>query len=257
MAAATATPEDHALATDLAVRTGEVLLEVRNRLVAQGISHYEFKDAGDAAAEALIAATLAAERPDDAVLSEEAADDRRRLDADRIWIIDPLDGTREYAEPPRVDWAVHIALVSNGDPIAGAVSLPAEGLVLGTASPPVLPDAVDGPPRVIVSRTRRPPAAQMLARELGAQYLEMGSAGAKAMAVVRGDADIYAHSGGQYEWDNCAPVAVALAAGLHCSRLDGSPMVYNNPDVYLPDLLICRPEWAEQCLATLAANPLD
>ncbi len=253
MAAATATPEDHALATDLAVRTGEVLLEVRNRLVAQGISHYEFKDAGDAAAEALIAATLAAERPDDAVLSEEAADDRRRLDADRIWIIDPLDGTREYAEPPRVDWAVHIALVSNGDPIAGAVSLPAEGLVLGTASPPVLPDAVDGPPRVIVSRTRRPPAAQMLARELGAQYLEMGSAGAKAMAVVRGDADIYAHSGGQYEWDNAAPVAVALAAGLHCSRLDGSPMLYNNPDVYLPDLLICRPEWAERCLAILNA----
>ena len=246
-----ATTEDHQLAADIAKKTGEALLEVRARLVSGGITHLDLKDAGDAAAQAVISAELAAHRPNDAVLSEEAADDRARLTAERIWIVDPLDGTREFAEPPRTDWAVHIALVSNGEPIAGAVALPADGVVLSTANAPVLPPPVDGPPRVIVSRTRRPPAAVMLADRLDAIYMEMGSAGAKAMAVVKGECDIYAHSGGQYEWDNCAPVAVALAAGLHCSRLDGSPMLYNNPDVYLPDLLICRTEWADRCLAIL------
>lgn len=246
-----ATPEDHVLAKDLAIKTGHILVEVRQRLVGQGITHFDLKDAGDAAAQEFIASQLAIHRPNDSILSEEASDSRERLEAERTWIIDPLDGTREFAEPPREDWAVHIAMVINGDPIVGAVSLPAQELVLSTAETPILPPAVDGPPRVIVSRTRRPPAAQMLAKELGAQYLEMGSAGAKAMAVVRGDADIYAHSGGQYEWDNCAPAAVALAAGLHCSRLDGSPLVYNNPDPYLPDLLFCRPEWADRCLEIL------
>ncbi len=250
----TATNDDHRFAAELAEKTGAALLEVRAKLVSGGITHRELKDAGDAAAQAVIASELGTHRPDDAVLSEEAADDRARLDADRIWIVDPLDGTREFAEPPRVDWAVHIALVSNGTPIAGAVALPAEDLVLSTATPPELPPPAGDRPRVVVSRTRRPPAAVMLAEKLDAEYMEMGSAGAKAMAVVRGDCDIYAHSGGQYEWDNCAPVAVALAAGLHCSRLDGSPMVYNNPDVYLPDLLICRPEWADRCLEILASQ---
>lgn len=249
----TAPPDDHALATRLAVETGRILVELRARMVKDGTSHWELKDAGDMAAHRFIVETLAAERPGDSVLSEEGADRQDRLQADRVWIVDPLDGTREFAEPPRIDWAVHIALVTDGDPIAGAVSLPAEDLVLSSSPSPVLPDPVGDRPRVIVSRTRRPPAAQMLARELGAEYIEMGSAGAKAMAVVRGQADIYAHSGGQYEWDNCAPVAVARAAGLHCSRLDGSPMLYNNADPYLPDLLICRAEWAEQCLDILNA----
>ncbi len=247
------TPDDHRLAADLATQTGELLVPLRRRLVEGGITHYELKDAGDEAAHDLIVRILAEQRPDDAVLSEEGADERARLSAARTWIVDPLDGTREFAEPPRTDWAVHIALVVNGDPVAGAVSLPAQNLTFSTHKPSALPAPSPAAPRVIVSRTRRPPAAQMLARELDATYLEMGSAGAKAMAVVQGLADIYAHSGGQYEWDNAAPVAVALAAGLHCSRLDGTPMVYNNPDPYLPDLLICRPEWAEQCLAILNA----
>lgn len=241
--------DDHIFAAVLATRAGEVLLEVRS--ASAELEHGERKDAGDAAAQEFIAAALAQGRPQDSVLSEEATDDQSRLDAERVWIIDPLDGTREFAEIPRPDWAVHIALVSNGIPIVGAVALPAEGITLSTHSTPKLPEPIPGPPRVIVSRTRRPPEAQKLAKDLGAKYLEMGSAGAKAMAVVRGLADIYAHSGGQYEWDNCAPVAVAQAAGLHCSRIDGSPMVYNNPDPYLPDLLICRPEWAEQCLEIL------
>ncbi len=245
------TPDDHRLAAELATQTGELLTGLRRRLVEGGITHYELKDAGDAAAHDLIVAVLAEQRPEDAVLSEEGADERARLSAARTWIVDPLDGTREFAEPPRDDWAVHIALVVNGDPVAGAVSLPAQHITLSTYQPSTLPPPSPQAPRVIVSRTRKPPAVQMLARELDATYLEMGSAGAKAMAVVQGHADIYAHSGGQYEWDNCAPVAVALAAGLHCSRLDGSPMVYNNPDPYLPDLLICRPEWAEQCLSIL------
>ncbi len=247
-----ATPADHQLAVDIATETGKILIELRAKLVAQGINHLALKDAGDEAAHQHIVARLADARPDDAVLSEEGADERARLSANRIWIVDPLDGTREFAEPPRSDWAVHIALVHNGEPIAGAVALPAMEITLGTAVAPVLPNPSPDAPRVIVSRTRRPPAVQMLAAELNARYIEMGSAGAKAMAVVLGHADIYAHSGGQYEWDNCAPAAVATAAGLHCSRLDGSPLLYNNPDPYLPDLLICRPEWADRCLEILA-----
>lgn len=246
-----ATEQDHQLAAELAAEVGELLISLRQKLDSEGASGSELKDAGDMAAHNYIMEFLTARRPDDAILSEEGADDLARLDASRIWIVDPLDGTREFSEPPRIDWAVHIALVEAGLPVAGAVSLPAEGLVLSTADTPVLPEAVDGPPRVIVSRTRRPPAAVSLAEKLGAEYLEMGSAGAKAMAVVRGQADIYAHSGGQYEWDSCAPIAVATAAGLHCSRLDGSPMLYNNENVYLPDLLICRAEWADQCLEIL------
>ncbi len=244
---------DHELAADLATRTGELLVATRQRLVDEGITFWELKDAGDLTAHNFLMQELGEHRPDDAVLSEEGRDDRARLAAERTWIIDPLDGTREFGEVPRVDWAVHVALVSNGVPIAGAVSLPAQDITLGSGElAPPMPPAHDGPPRVIVSRTRRPPAAQMLARALDAEYLEMGSAGAKAMAVVLGHADVYAHSGGQYEWDNCAPVAVAEAAGLHCSRLDGSPMLYNNPDPYLPDLLICRPELADRCLEILA-----
>jgi 3'(2'), 5'-bisphosphate nucleotidase len=233
------------------VETGKILVTLRKNLVDHGAHHFAMKDAGDAAAHRFIADTLAAERPGDALLSEEGADRLERLGAERTWIVDPLDGTREYAEPPRHDWAVHIALVVAGKPVAGAVSLPAEDLVFGTGEPPIVPPMPSDRPRVIVSRTRRPPAAQMLAAALDAEYLELGSAGAKAMAVVRGQADIYAHSGGQYEWDNCAPVAVAQAAGLHCSRIDGSPMTYNNPDPFLPDLLICRKELADRCLEIL------
>lgn len=251
MAAVSATPDDHALAARLAEDTGKLLVDLRAQMVADGAEPVDLKDAGDLAAHRFIMETLTQQRPDDAVLSEEGADRLERLTATRTWIVDPLDGTREFGEPPRVDWAVHIALVVAGAPVAGAVALPAEELTLGTEPAHVLPEADPSNPRVIVSRTRRPPAAQRLAQELGAEYIEMGSAGAKAMAVVRGDADIYAHSGGQYEWDSCAPVAVAQAAGLHCSRLDGSPMVYNNEDPYLPDLLICRQEWAERCLAIL------
>ncbi|HYF45424.1 MAG TPA: 3'(2'),5'-bisphosphate nucleotidase CysQ, partial [Acidimicrobiales bacterium] len=190
-------------------------------------------------------------RPDDAVLSEESVDDPVRLERSRVWIIDPLDGTREYGEPPRDDWAVHVALTEDGTPTAGAVALPGAGLVLHTGEPPAVAPAVDGPPRLAVSRTRPPACTELLVDRLGATLVEMGSAGAKAMAVVRGLVDVYAHSGGQYEWDSCAPVAVALAAGLHATRIDGSPLVYNQQDVYLPDLLICRPEYAEPVIDLL------
>jgi 3'(2'), 5'-bisphosphate nucleotidase len=246
-----ATDDDHRLAGHLAAETGRLLVELRRRLVGGGITYWDLKDAGDLAAHRWIVDQLADLRPGDAVLSEEGIDNHARLGAERIWIIDPLDGTREFAEPPRVDWAVHIALVVNGDPVAGAVALPAEGLTLTTSPAPPLAEPSEDAPRIIVSRSRPPVAAEMLHRRLGGRYLQMGSAGAKAMAVVRGQADIYAHSGGQYEWDSCAPVAVARAAGLHCSRLDGSPLVYNSPDPYLPDLLICRPEWARPCLDIL------
>lgn len=243
---------DHALAARVATETGELLLRVRDELLERGTSSWELESAGDNLAHQLILDRLGAARPADVVLSEEGADDRRRLGADRVWIVDPLDGTNEFGSPPRSDWAVHIALVEQGRPTAGAVALPAVGVTLATEPTPELPPPAEGPPRVVASRWHPSAAAQVVASGLGARMLGLGSAGAKAMAVVLGQADVYAHSGGQYEWDNCAPVAVAAAAGLHCSRIDGSELVYNNPNVYLPDFLICRAELAERCLELLA-----
>ncbi len=250
-----ANPEDHRLARELADGAGVLLLELRERLVAEGAEPRAIKEAGDRAAHELLVARLAADAPGDAVLSEEAREDERldtaRLSAARVWIVDPLDGTREYGEG-RDDWAVHVALVEGGRPTAGAVALPGLGTTLATDDPPTVPPAPVRL-RVIVSRTRPPKEALAIADALGAELVEMGSAGAKAMAIVRGVADVYPHSGGQYEWDSCAPVAVASAAGLHCSRLDGAPLVYNRPDPALPDLLICRPEHAEAAIAAAAA----
>jgi len=171
-----------------------------------------------------------------------------------VWIVDPLDGTREFSEPPRTDWAVHVALVVGGRLVAGAVALPARELTLHSAGQLPAPVITAGPPRLVVSRTRPAPHATQLAEQLGAELVPMGSAGAKAMAVVLGDADVYAHSGGQYEWDSAAPVAVAAAAGFHVSRLDGSPLVYNQPDPYLPDLLICRPDLAARVIAVCTSS---
>ncbi|MFF0497228.1 3'(2'),5'-bisphosphate nucleotidase CysQ [Nocardia aobensis] len=233
--------DDHAVAAELAREAGELLLEIRDQGGA----------VGDRRSDELLLKRLAELRPDDAVLSEESTDDPIRLSRSRVWIVDPLDGTREYGQPPRADWAVHVALAVDGRAEIGAVALPVPGLVLETGTPPVLPPAHDGPPRIVVSRSRPPACVHHLTAALGADTIPMGSAGAKAMAVVRGEADIYAHSGGQYEWDSCAPVAVAAAAGLHTSRLDGSPLIYNQPDPYLPDLLICRPELADEVLEAL------
>ena len=241
---------DHSLAASLASEAGRLLVELRARLAADVDDPKALGREGDAAAHELLMRRLAAERPDDAVLSEEGVADPARLEAERVWIVDPLDGTREFGEVPRTDWAVHVALTIGGEPVAGAVALPARELTLGTGPlAPGTPPAWDGGPRVLVSRTRPPAEALRIAEVLGGELVPMGSAGAKAMAVVLGDADVYAHSGGQYEWDSCAPVAVARAAGLHTSRLDGSPLAYNRPDPYLPDLLICRPELADAVIA--------
>ena len=249
----TAAASDHRLAADLARRAGELLLEIRRPLEeGEAPDASAIKDEGDRRANDLLIEALAVERPSDRVLSEESKDDPSRLDSERVWIIDPLDGTREFGEPPRHDWAVHVALAINGQPVVGAVALPAAGQVLCTDPPETVAFPHGGPPRLVVSRTRPPAAAVFLAERLGAELVEMGSAGAKAMSVIRGESDIYAHSGGQYEWDNCAPVAVARAHGLHCSRLDGSALRYNNRDTYLPDLLICRAEWAVSVLQALA-----
>lgn len=239
---------DAELAAELADEAGRLLLELR----ASG--RFEGKalgKEGDAAANRLLVAALRAQRPDDGLLSEESRDDGSRRAHSRVWIIDPVDGTREYAEG-RADWAVHVALAIDGVPAIGAVALPGLDLVLRSDQPLPLPPA-GAPPRMVVSRTRPAAEALAVAQALGAELLPMGSAGAKAMAVVRGEADIYLHSGGQYEWDSCAPVAVARAHGLHCSRIDGTPLVYNREDVYLPDLLICRPELADRVLAEIAA----
>ncbi|MDE0134341.1 MAG: 3'(2'),5'-bisphosphate nucleotidase CysQ [Acidimicrobiaceae bacterium] len=246
-----ALPDDHTLAASVATETGVLLVEVRERLFSSGAGTWEVRDTGDLEAHRHIVNRLSEERPDDAILSEEGRDDLARLSADRVWIVDPLDGTREYSEPGRSDWAVHVALVENGVPTAGAVALPAVSQTLCTDPEPVLPAPHDGQPRLVVSRSRPPAAAVIIAQALDAELMTLGSAGAKAMAVVLGMADIYAHSGGQFEWDNCAPVAVARAAGLHASRCDGSDLEYNFADPWLPDLLICRPELAADALEAL------
>jgi 3'(2'), 5'-bisphosphate nucleotidase len=242
---------DDELAADIARRAGELLVALR----ASGVEdEKELRRRGDAESNECILSLLAEHRPDDAVLSEESKDDPARLQAARVWIVDPLDGTREFGEPGRSDWAVHVALVEHETPTAAAVALPAIARVLSTASrEPVAPARVDAPPRLVVSRTRPPALASYLAEKLDAELVPMGSAGAKTMSIILGDADIYAHAGGQYEWDSAAPVGVAAAAGLHVSRLDGSPLRYNQADPYLPDLLVCRPELAAAVLDAVSA----
>ncbi|MDP3175796.1 MAG: 3'(2'),5'-bisphosphate nucleotidase CysQ [Phenylobacterium sp.] len=238
---------DAELAARLAVAAGDILLAVR----ASGLLHDAgLGKAGDRTANAFLMQALAERRPDDAVLSEESADDKVRLTRSRVWIIDPLDGTREYGEG-RTDWAVHVGLAVDGCAMVGAVALPGLGLVQRSDQPPPLP-SIGRRLRMLVSRSRPAAEALAVAKAMDADLAPMGSAGAKAMAVVRGEADIYLHSGGQYEWDNCAPVAVAQAAGLHVTRLDGSPMRYNAENTWLPDLLICRPELATQARAAIA-----
>jgi 3'(2'), 5'-bisphosphate nucleotidase len=242
------TADDHALSRRVVAAAGDLLLELRART---GLHPETMRADGDWQAHKLIVELLKRERPDDAVLSEEGADNPTRVGYERVWIVDPLDGTREFGEPGRVDWAVHCALSIDGVITAGAVALPAQGMVLATDEPPRVPSNGERPMRVVTSRTRRPYASVLIADELHAELVPMGSAGAKAMAVVKGEVDVYAHAGGMYEWDSAAPVAVAQAAGLHCSRLDGAPLRYNERDPWLPDVLICRPELAQICLRAL------
>ena len=237
---------DHEVAARLATEAGELLLKVREEFADAEAE--ERKAAGDKRSHDFLMAALAAERPGDAVLSEEGADDKVRLTSERVWIVDPLDGTREFSELGRTDWAVHVALWERGEIVAGAVALPAQGVTLATpnvAPPPASPAA----PRVVVSRTRPPAIALAVKDALGGTLVEMGSAGAKVASVVQGISDAYVHAGGQYEWDSAAPIAVARAAGLFTSRIDGSPLMYNQDDVLLPDLIVCRPELADAVLA--------
>ena len=234
---------DAELAAHLAEVAGRLLLEVR----AAGVfSAKALGKTGDQTANQFLIHAIRAQRPDDGLLSEEEQDNFERLAHSRVWIIDPVDGTREYGEE-RSDWAVHIGLAIDGVPAVGAVALPGLGVTLRTDQPPVLPPAAAAP-RMVISRTRPAKEALAVAEAIDARLVPMGSAGAKAMAIVRGEAEIYLHTGGQYEWDSCAPAAVAMACGLHVSRIDGTALVYNQRDVYMPDLLICRPEWAERVL---------
>ncbi len=252
---ADALADDHRFAAWAATVAGERLNEVRT----EGLEGRELKDAGDKAAHDLLVAILAEHRPGDAVLSEEGKDDKARLEADRVWIVDPLDGTREFSEPPRDDWAVHVALwqrtdTHSGDLGAGAVAQPGLGTTFHTGAPPVVPARTSDRPRIAVSRSRPPAFVQALAEELDAELVPMGSAGAKVISVARDVTDAYVHAGGQYEWDSAAPVAVARAAGLFTSRTDGSALVYNQDDVWLPDLIVCRPELADTIVDWIRRN---
>jgi 3'(2'), 5'-bisphosphate nucleotidase len=246
----TGTMTDVDLAAHLAEAAGKLLLAVREAGV---FSAKALGKAGDQTANQFLVHAIREQRPDDGLLSEEMKCDGSRLGHSRVWIIDPVDGTREYGEG-RPDWAVHVGLAIDGVATIGAVALPGLGVTLTSATPPALPPA-QHPPRMLVSRTRPAREAIAVAEALGGELVAMGSAGAKAMAVVRGEAEIYLHTGGQYEWDSCAPVAVAQAAGLHVSRVDGSALRYNAEDTYLPDLLICRVELAERVLKLVRDLP--
>jgi len=268
------TGDDHALARDLAALAGERLLALR----AQGGEQDDLRKAGDRQSHDFLTAELAARRPDDVVLSEEGADNPARLAARRVWIVDPLDGTREFGEPGRTDWAVHVALwersnpSGSGDPsgagdlTAGAVALPAQGMVLSTAdlqpaqsgNDPVIAGSMShragnaGPRiRIVVSRSRPPAFVWNISGLIDAELVPLGSAGAKVAAVVNGEVDAYVHGGGFYEWDTAAPVAVARAAGLHASRIDGSALAYNQSDLLMPDILVCRPALAGTLLRAI------
>jgi 3'(2'), 5'-bisphosphate nucleotidase len=241
--------DDAALTAELALEAGRLLTTLREE---SGLAGKALGEKGDRDANRFLCEAIRAARPDDGLLSEEEKDNPARLGKSRVWIIDPVDGTREYGEG-RSDWAVHVALAVDGVPKHGAVALPGlpgEVVLRSDRPQPLAPMAQR--PRFLISRSRPAAEAQAVARALGGELVAMGSAGAKAMAVVRGEAEVYLHSGGQYEWDSCAPVAVAAAHGLHCSRIDGSPLVYNRADTFMPDLLICRSEWAAPVLAEVA-----
>jgi 3'(2'), 5'-bisphosphate nucleotidase len=239
---------DGDLAAKLADEAGKILLSVRESGLFGGKA---LGKAGDQTANQFLCHALREQRPEDGLLSEEEKDNADRLAKSRVWIVDPVDGTREYGEA-RADWAVHVGMAVDGVPVLGAVALPGAGLVLRSDQPGDIP-AAPAVLRMVVSRTRPAKEATGVAEAIGAELVPMGSAGAKAMAILLGQADIYLHSGGQYEWDSCAPAAVALGWGLHVSRIDGSPLVYNQEDVYMPDLLICRTEHAELVLREVKA----
>ena len=247
---------DGAFAAWLAAKVGELLIELRESMGFDDPP--ALRAAGDKQAHDLLVTELSRWRGADAVLSEEAAeDDPARLTAERVWIVDPLDGTREFGEAGRTDWAVHVALWSRQacGLVAGAVALPALSQVISTDQIPARPGSAQaGPIRLVTSRTRPPAFLPALAREQGAELVPMGSAGAKIAAVITGEVDAYLHAGGQYEWDSAAPVAVAVAAGLHASRIDGSPLIYNKPDPSLPDLLVCRADLAARLLSAVSQH---
>lgn len=242
--------DDAGLAEAAGAAAGRELLLLRAQLDEGGSNARDVGNRADQQSNSVLQTALRAACPGDSILSEESADDPSRLDSARVWIIDPLDGTREYTEAGRTDWAVHVALVRGGTLAVGVVVLPALGLTLSSAGPHALPPR-SSVIRMVVSRTRPPAIAEAVGRRLGAELLPMGSAGAKAMSVVLGQSDVYLHAGGQHEWDSAAPVAVALAAGLHASRIDGSPLVYNRYPAWQPDLLICRPELAATVLEAI------
>ena len=243
---------DADLAAHLAEVAGRLLLNVRDTGL---FGPKALGKAGDATANQFLVHALREQRPDDALLSEEEKDDLSRLKSTRVWIIDPVDGTREYGEE-RTDWAVHVALAVDGVPVLGAVALPGAGQVLRSDQPGLVPPAPERL-RMVVSRTRPAAEAVAVAERLGADLIPMGSAGAKAMAVVRGEADIYLHTGGHSDWDSCAPAAVALAHGLHVSRVDGQPLIYNQADSYMPDLLVCRHDHADLVIGIVQELSVD
>ncbi len=242
---------DRQLALDVSEKAAQNLLRIRREGFLKGESGRALSDVGDRISEEIIRSMIESERPDDAILSEEQmTEDQRRFYAERVWIIDPLDGSREFGTEANADWAIHVALWNRsqsdtngfheGKIALSVVTIPATGETYTSFWTQKRDYDIETPIRIVVSNTRAPEWLSDLGAYLNVTLLPRGSAGVKAMEVVAGRADAYVHSGGQYEWDSAAPVGVSLAAGLHASRLDGTPLRYNQPDPYLPDLVICK-----------------
>lgn len=241
---------DHQLAAALAAKAGQALSELRERPHSGGFDPWGLRDEGDRLAHNLLVELLGSHRPDDIVLSEEGREDRRRLDADRTWIIDPLDGTHDYPFLDSIEWAVHVALVEEQRPTAAAVAVPGMDQVfatdLGSAAEPMDRDQ----PLVISGRSNAYLASEV-AETIGGKLTACGSSGVKAMLVVSGAVDVYVHGSGLYEWDVCAPAAVAEALGMVVTDLEGDEIVYNKSQPIVRGLVISRPEFAEATRDTL------
>ena len=254
-----ATPEDdHLLAANLAESAGRMLVDCRSGAAGQLLGGSSLAHEGDQRAHLHLLTRLQEARPDDAVLSEEGADDAQRLDSSRLWVIDPLDGSRDYGFG-NDEWAVHVGLVEDGKIVAGAVALSALDLLFHTGEGEGPACAVDenNPnrrPVIVTARSRVNAEGMLLAHELGADVFACGSAGVKAMLVVNGTADAYVHASPLYEWDVCAPAAVAQSAGLHVSDAAGDPLVFNQARPVVNSFLVCRPELVDDILSALSST---
>lgn len=261
---------DSELSRDVAIEAGRLLLDLRATYgdldPADVDTANRLRKEADRASHLLIADRISAARPDDVILSEEGKDDPARLVADRVWIVDPLDGTFEFGQG-RSDFAVHIVLwvrdalsPTGARLVASTVELPAQGLTRTDIDTPDVSFALptDRPIRIVASRSRAPKwlpdAVAVLADRMGreVEVIDVGSVGAKVNEILCGRADAYVHDTGFYEWDVAAPYAVAHRYGLHASHVGGEPIRFNQDPPYVTSLLVSIPTLLDDLTSVFA-----